>query len=227
LFFVLVIFRITSQAVPDSEARRLIKMEDEIDYKKCEVSQKILDELSKIQRHGKAEFIEWLKSTDFFIAPCSKGYHLNIKGGLAQHSWNVYQLFSEKNQRYKLGLSLDTVIICGLLHDVCKIAFYRRKKKWDNEKRKKTWQYGYEDKFPVGHGEKSVIILQRFFRLSEQECCIIRWHMAGFDISPYGKPAHQRAVEMYPACIALHTADYESASFLENKDEPDNNGGSQ
>ena len=155
-------------------------MEDEIDYKKCEVSQKILNELSKIQRHGKAEFIEWLKSTDFFIAPCSKGYHLNIKGGLAQHSWNVYQLFSEKNQRYNLGLSLDTVII-----------------------------------------------LQRFFRLSEQECCIIRWHMAGFDISPYGKPAHKRAVEMYPACIALHTADYESVAFLEKKDEPDNNGGSQ
>lgn len=168
---------------------------------------KILKELNKLigvrYRHS---FILWLEtSTDFFIAPCSRDHHLNVKGGLAIHSWNVYTLLKEKNKRYKLGLSKDTMIICGLLHDLCKTNFY---KGTDDG-------YVYDEKLPLGHGEKSVILLMRYIELTIQEMCMIRWHMSGFDISPYGKSSYYNAIKMYPACLALHTADYESTIFLE------------
>lgn len=165
----------------------------------------ILTELKKVKRKNFPSFIMWLEETDFFSAPCSKDHHANFEGGLAWHSWNVFKLFKEKNEKYNLGLSNESVIICGLLHDICKVNFYALRKDG----------YEYDDKFPCGHGEKSVIVLLKHIPLTEQECCIIRWHMAGFDISPYGKQAYYNAVNMYPACLALHTADYEATTFLE------------
>ena len=178
----------------------------------------IMRELNKlIDKRCDGDFVLWLlNETDFFKAPCSKDHHLNIEGGLAKHSWNVYQLLKEKNKRYNLELSEDSLIICGLLHDICKANFYKEKLKFDETLTKRVHDgYEYDDKFPLGHGEKSVIILMKGIGLTEQEACMIRWHMAGFDISPYGKPAYYKAIEMYPACLALHTADYEATTFLE------------
>ena len=174
----------------------------------------------KIKREGIQNLIKWLENnpqTSFYKSPCSKDHHLNYEGGLAIHSWNVYELFKEKNQRYKLGLSEESVIICGLLHDICKVNFYKQVKTYKDGCSEPEYGYEYDDKFPIGHGEKSVIIIEKFITLTDEEACIIRWHMAGFDISPYGKPAYYKAIEMYPACLALHTADYEATTFLEQK----------
>lgn len=170
------------------------------------MKKQIIFELNKTERLGTRKLIDWMISNGFFTQSCSKNHHLNIKGGLAKHSWNVYQLFKEKNKRYNLGLLDSSVIICGLLHDICKTDLYKKTEKG----------YDYNDKFPIGHGEKSVIIIQKFIELTEEECCIIRWHMAGFDLSQYGKSAYYKAIEMYPSCLALHTADYEATTFLEN-----------
>ena len=38
-----------------------------------------------------------------------------------------------------------------------------------------------DDEMPLGHGEKSVIILQQFISLKKEEVLAIRWHMGGFD----------------------------------------------
>jgi len=166
-----------------------------------------LYQLVKINREGCDKLTEWLLKSDFFTAPCSKDHHLNREGGLLEHSINVYNLFIEKNVRYDLGLSDDSVRICALLHDLCKANFYKFNKT--------TGKIYYDDKFPMGHGEKSVILIQHFMDLSPEECCIIRWHMAGFDLSPYAKGAYYTALKLYPACLALHTADYEASVFLE------------
>ena len=42
------------------------------------------------------------------------------------------------------------------------------------------------EKFPIGHGEKSCIILQWYIKLTMDELLAIRWHMSGFDAAVKG-----------------------------------------
>jgi hypothetical protein len=188
--------------------------------------EKILGELRQVRRKLMGDFINWLEDeSDFFTAPCSVGHHLNVEGGLAEHSWNVFLLFKEKNERYKLGLSEDSVRICSLLHDVCKIHFYAKTPIYNRRgavgDAPAGYEWGYEDTFPIGHGEKSVIRLLRYIPLTDEECCIIRWHMSAFNLdlgNSYQSKAYYGATSMYPACVALHTADYEATTFLEREE---------
>jgi len=82
----------------------------------------------------------------------------------------------------------DSVIIASLLHDVCKADIYQRtvkKKKnalgiWeDNE----GYKVSYKN-FPMGHGEKSVILLLcNGIEMTDAEMLAIRWHMGAWGIN--------------------------------------------
>ena len=39
--------------------------------------------------------------------------------------------------------------------------------------------YVVNDRFPYGHGEKSVFLIERFMKLKNEEAVAIRWHMGG------------------------------------------------
>lgn len=84
-----------------------------------------------------------------------------------------------------------------------------------------TIEYSVDDRFPIGHGEKSLILASKYLLLTEEEACIIRWHMNAWDPSvlfdyPNGK-VFQNAVRMYPSLVAFFTSDYE-ASHLNKTD---------
>ncbi len=160
-------------------------------------------------RKGMDNLIKWLDEKDFFLAPASTKYHLSQEGGLAQHSLNVYNLFNEKCKRYGINISDSSIIICGLFHDVCKVEFYYKKQ---NEP-----GYGVIELAPLGHGEKSVIMLQRFIDLTKREMMLIRWHMNMFDVSDTGRMSLKSAIKMYPEIVLLFTADYEASVMLENE----------
>jgi len=174
------------------------------------MKQKILKELRKVKRKGMSNLLKWLLSTNFFTSPASRSKHLCEKSGLAKHSWNVYLLLKEKNKRYNLNLNKDTVIICGLLHDACKINLYKKVEKSDNK-------YIHNDEFPIGHGEKSVILLMRYINLTDQEIQMIRWHTSVHNISEENKEKYYQAISLYPECLAMYTADYEASVFLDRK----------
>lgn len=191
-----------------------------------DVKDQIINLLSNTERKGMDNIIKYLIESDFFVAPASTKYHGNYAGGLAQHSLNVYNLFKKKNKEYDFGLSDDTLAITALLHDLCKVNFYTvydknvntaasgEKPKWA-----KIPAYGVNDLFPVGHGEKSVIILQQFIRLTKSEVIIIRWHMGGFEPSQsYNNIS--ASWNICNAAVALHTADLESSYILEDHFEP-------
>lgn len=191
---------------------------------------KIIKTLKTVDRPGIDNLIQFLEDSDFFKAPASTKYHGNYEGGLAEHSWNVYQVFKRKVAAYKLDIPEDSIIIAGLLHDICKVNFYKRDTK-NVLKGKKDNGYGkmvnnwveeevwiVEDKFPVGHGEKSVILLQNFIPLRETEILLIRWHMGGFEPSE-NRIYMYNAIEMCPAVVALHTADMEVTYFMDKKEE--------
>lgn len=186
----------------------------------------IIRTLSTVERTGMKDLIEHLANSDFFIAPASTKYHSSHEGGLAEHSLNVYNILQHKNKVYKLGLPEDTVIICALLHDVCKIGFY--KKTFKNVKKgTKINDYGREvanwveeevyevdDLFPLGHGEKSVILLSRFIKLTEFEMLAIRWHM-GFSEPQDLWNSLRSALDKHPEIICLHTSDLEASQLIE------------
>lgn len=70
---------------------------------------------------------------------------------------------------------------------------------------------------PLGHGAKSVIILQDFIKLTDLEKHLIFWHMHIHDVSDYNKYALNKAVELYPAIVTMYTADLESSTYFEEK----------
>ncbi|MBV4445331.1 HD domain-containing protein [Clostridium tyrobutyricum] len=186
-----------------------------------EIKEKIIKLLSSTERKGIDKVIKYLESSDFFEAPASTRYHGNYKGGLAEHSLNVYEIFKKKNEIYDFGLSDDTVKITALLHDTCKTNFYTVSSR--NMKKDGKWikvpYYAVDDQVPFGHGEKSVILLQQFIRLSKEEVIIIRWHMGGYE----PKENYNYISNSWNICkagVALHTADLESSYILETHFEP-------
>jgi len=183
-----------------------------------------------IKRNGADKLLEFLKKSDFFTAPSSTRYHGAYEGGLVQHSLNVYHCLKDYLSRprtkelYNMNYSEETIAIVALLHDVCKVNFYktdyRNKKNEETGKWEKVPYYTIDDTLPYGHGEKSVYILSGYFygddRLTREEAFAIRYHMGFSDTFDSVSTANVgKALEMYPLALALNVADMESAYFLE------------
>ena len=143
--------------------------------------------MSLVNRDGKEELFNWLRNTDFFTAPASTRFHNNHEGGLFDHSVNVLEYarnlytFSKKNYDFP-DLNPESIILCALHHDLCKINFYFKDKLWT--KANDVWidYVGYKiiDEFPLGHGEKSLVYLLQHMKLTNDEMLAIRHHMGKY-----------------------------------------------
>lgn len=176
----------------------------------------------KIQRRGADRLLEWLISSDFFTAPASTRFHAAYEGGLVEHSLNVYRIMMKKH--FVEGEDdPESAAICTLLHDICKAGFYEvsfRNRKNDAGVWEKVPYYTISDRFPYGHGEKSVFLIERFMRLRNEEAVAIRWHMGGFDdAAKSGSFAIAHAYEQYPLAVKLHLSDLEATYLCESREE--------
>lgn len=180
-----------------------------------------------IKREGADKLLAHLMSSasDFFTAPASTRFHGAYEGGLVEHSLNVYECLCDYMKRdrvkelYGLEASDETIAIVALLHDLCKMNFYKpgfRNVKDDNGVWQKVPTYEIDDKLPYGHGEKSVYIISGFMRLTREEAFAIRYHM-GFSGNEEPRNVGS-AFEMFPLAFALSTADMEATYFLEGKE---------
>lgn len=52
--------------------------------------------MSLVEREGKDELMEYIRNSDFYMAPASTRFHLSAEGGLLQHSLNVYHCLMAK-----------------------------------------------------------------------------------------------------------------------------------
>ncbi|MCQ2229524.1 MAG: HD family phosphohydrolase [Bacteroidales bacterium] len=197
----------------------------------------------------KQEFINLLHSTDrddidyviedieklgFFEAPASTRFHLNYEGGLCEHSVNVCRValrmreqMIEMTPDIEPMLPKDSVIIASLLHDVCKADIYK-----PAVKKQKNAFGVYEDvpgydvdysNFPLGHGEKSVIVILRCgFDLTDEEIMAIRWHMSAWDLpfqSAELKNCINTARDKCPLCSLIQAADTLAANIIERAED--------
>ncbi len=196
-----------------------------------------------IDRDGVKELMEYIKNkNNFYTAPASTQFHLACDGGLLQHSLNVYDCLVAKKQspvwkNIIEAIPEESLIIMALLHDLCKVNFYmkgtKNQKTYDPEKvaAAENWQVKHDDKgnfiwetvlryeindtMPLGHGEKSVMLINCFMKLKTPEIFAIRWHM-GFSEEKSQYKAVGDAMEKYPIVLALHEADLEASKLLED-----------
>lgn len=169
-----------------------------------------------ITREGSEKLLEWIETTDFFTAPASTRYHYACESGLVMHSVSVYNTMIEKHFDEEND-NPESFAICALLHDLCKAQFYkvsaRNVKNEETGRWEKVPYYAIEDRFPFGHGEKSVFLIERFMRLKLDEAMAIRWHMGEF--GDKNSNTISQAYNLYPLAVKLHLADLESTYLRE------------
>jgi len=179
---------------------------------------------SEIKRDGAERLLEFIRKSDFFTAPASTKYHGAAEGGLLEHSLNVVNVLLKKVETDSLwkeklsAVSRESLIICGLLHDLCKTYFYNvemRNKKDESGNWIKVPFYVVDDQVPYGHGEKSVMMIEEYIKLQPVERYAIRWHMGPYsgqqDWGTLGL-----AMERYPLVLALFEADMEATHICES-----------
>ena len=88
---------------------------------------KFIELLRSTNREGMEDLIRFIEKSDFFKAPASTRFHGAFEGGLLEHSMKVYEILKHKvkNSVLDLNVSDDTLIIIALLHDICKVNFYK------------------------------------------------------------------------------------------------------
>lgn len=197
--------------------------------------QEFEDLLRSTKREGIDYVIGDLEHDGFFEAPASAGHHLNVAGGLCQHSLNVchaalmiYEGMGKLDPASAGKVKRESVIIASLLHDVCKTDIYHRTVKKRKNKVTGMWEdsegYGISyKKFPMGHGEKSVIqLLLSGLALQDDEMLAIRWHMGAFGLnlnSYEDERCYDTARMEYPLCSIVQCADSLAAAIMETTSE--------
>ena len=200
--------------------------------------------LRKITRPGAdiAALIYKLKNSDWFVAPASTIYHLNVPGGVVQHSLSVYDtLVKLVEVAYPEGnpFTEETLIIVGLLHDFDKMNKYeiysRNVKKYSETGSKRDEEGRFDwaveksykvkdavDRFVYGHhGQNSEYMANSYIPLSVEESAAIVNH-SGFDTTEYKAWDMTAIYNRYPLAGLLHTADFLSTYVLEPKNEQAN-----
>lgn len=166
--------------------------------------------LESANRDGMDNLIKW--NEEFFTSPASHKYHGAYQGGLAEHSLNVYFKLRELLDQAEVAANAGSIIIAGLLHDLCKVGAYTGT----------AGAYAYNKDHPEGHATQSVEIIKRFITLTDLEEKMIRYHMGSWRAT--GRNAEYTLEELhnayieYPAVNIMHIAD-QMATHIEIAEE--------
>lgn len=200
-----------------------------------ELKEKIISELRTIQREGIEDLITYLtEKTDYFTAPASMNGHSNFHQGLCIHSNFVYEILKDKCDYWRNKKSDifipddDSLKIIAYFHDLAKVNVYVKGfknvkdgkklnaygKEVDNWIEKEV--YEFDDKFPLNHGCKSVIMLQNFIKVKNHEILSIAHHM-GIPQTFEDSKAFNKALELQKFIVLVHTSDFEASVLLEEK----------
>ena len=187
--------------------------------------------LTSTGRNGIDNVTAYLEKAGFFRAPASVNRHLSHDGGLLEHSLNVYNVAMRLREQMialradiEERLPQESVVLAALLHDVCKANIYKKMTKYRKDANNRWEAYsGYDvdyTRFPLGHGEKSVVMLLRLgLELTNDEVLAIRWHMGAWDLSfqSFESKSNISAASDVPLVAILQAADALAAHLLEVK----------
>ena len=196
--------------------------------------EEFIELLRSTGRDGVEDVIQGLEEMGFFTAPASANHHLNTEGGLLRHSLNtckaalmVWEGMKTLEPTLDKEVQKDSVIIASLLHDVCKSDIYIRSIKkrknalgqWEDSE---GYKVSYRN-FPMGHGEKSVILLLcNGLEMTDDEMLAIRWHMGAWGINMNSfedQRSFDTAQQLYPLVSIVQVADKLAAGIMERSAE--------
>lgn len=190
--------------------------------------------LSEVNRQGIEELIEKINTTDFFEAPASTHFHMCEKGGLCEHSLNVFNNLVKLNDLYEAGYSKESMILVALLHDVSKTGMYeyyvQNRKSYGvgtqhDDYGNFTWvQVGAykvkddanKERVCAEHGVSSFLFVNDFVKLTEEETAAIINHHMDLDKSGYVRTDISEIYNRYPLASMLHIADTMATYLDEN-----------
>ena len=168
---------------------------------------KTINLLNEVDRPGIPDLIEFLDNTNFFLSPASTKYHNNFYGGLCLHCLNVTKLFIPRVKKIDTSLTRESAIICGLLHDLCKIGYYNNiNGQWKSSKNHAANGL---------HGVLSVDIAKQYIELTPEEEDVIKYHMGLFSVLGYVKEYSveelYESISKYPSVQIFASCDNEEA----------------
>jgi len=175
--------------------------------------------LLNTNRPGIENVINHLHRNDdaFYKVPASTKFHDNFHGGLAKHSMDVYleakamyERLVESGEQPSFGM--DSVILCSLLHDVCKIDEYEMV----NGKSRHTRQYHRGGP----HGLKSERLLRNWnLDLNNDERQAIIWHMGAYayDAREIYATTYRPVASSSRLVKLIHEADHRAAKKAEKE----------
>lgn len=153
---------------------------------------------------------EELLKSDFFQAPASTKYHGAYEGGLFDHSMNVANAlcYFTRDQLTNPWTRPESPFLIGVFHDACKIGKYSGN---DAE----GFHWSPDNSYPVygGHGAESLIRVQQWIHLTEEEAMCIRFHMGAYEKDDWD--AYDVAIKRYPNVLWTHMADMAASKLLE------------
>lgn len=163
--------------------------------------EQIISTLRSTGRENIENVIGYMERNGFFTAHCHGHHH--YEGGLADHSWQTYQIaLAMEEERMKAdsrkpAVDKDSLAICALLHDfyACRGLHHIS-----------------------GHGRRSAKILKEVgLHLSTDEFLAIRFHMSLRN--HLGDPLYDKARHCHLRYV-VHNADHESAKLCNGWDIP-------
>ena len=175
-----------------------------------EQKNKIIGLLKQTGRENIDKVVEWMEQNRFFESFASISHHNAFYGGLATHSFEVYEEAVKLNAEREEPLPEDSVVLCALLHDLCKANLYYYDKEARSMKRR-------PEIAAQGHGIRSVRILKTCgLPLSREEELAIWWHMGEYE-EPFDQPEVYASTKSIPLCNLIRHADHVAAAKKEKK----------
>lgn len=201
---------------------------------KTEINAEIKKKLLSTARVGIKNLIEHMEREGFFIAPASGRHHMANEGGLAEHSYNVYNmahaLAKQILSKEEYESMSNSITICALLHDIGKMGdfkkpFYVEKLVRSKSKNKQTGEYDMvrSEAEPFTHNPElmyldheisSIKIISRFIDLTEEETMAILWHNGLYGKFYRDIPGHETKLYMI-----THWADMWASRVIEESEE--------
>ncbi len=192
--------------------------------KKAEdIQLEIMAELRLVNRVGMDQLIVHLCNIGFFKAPASTQHHLCKDGGLAEHSWNVYQI-ADRMARELLSFQdyakvSDSLTLVTLLHDVGKcgqfgLPYYSENiLKGGKQSKAKPYEVNKE-LLPVPHSVVSISEISKHIELTQEEQFAILCHDG-----LYGDMKYVIQGKETPLYLLLHSADMLASRVVEVKED--------
>ena len=180
-----------------------------------EIRTKIEDLLRSTERAGVEFMITYLGESGFYEAPCSAQYHLACEGGLARHSFNVYQIMEHLWTALRPDVALESIIITSILHDVGKVGQFDKPGYVENilksgkRSDKKPYMVNSE-LLNVPHEIRSLSLIGNRMNLTEEEYFAILYHNG-----LYGPLKYEITGKETPLYLLLHFADMWASRVIE------------